>query len=58
MIPQFLNEAFLAGKTIIKGVFHVAVNMYIPIFRSLDARMVAENYEQTHTHIHGTTTVT
>ena len=54
MTPQLLNEAFLAKITIIKF-FRVAVNMYVPIFRGLDAR--GGRNLQTDTQ-QGTTTVT
>ena len=40
--------------------FHVAVNMYVPIFRCLDARggRKLQTDTHTHTHTHETTTVT
>ena len=49
-----------------KSFFRVAVNMYVPIFRGLDARggrkLRTDTHIHTHTyihtHIHGTTTVT
>ena len=62
MMPQLLNEAFLAKITIIIIIlykfFRDAVNTYIPIFRGLDAngsrklRTGTHIHKHIHTHIH------
>ena len=57
MTPLLLNEAFLVKITIIKDFPRIAVNVYVPIFRSLDARGGRKLQTDTQTHTHGTTTV-
>ena len=56
------NDAVASERSIFsenhnyKRFFRVAVNTYVPIFRSLDAR--GGRKLRTDTHTHGTTTVT
>ena len=66
--PKQANDAVASELSIFsenhdyKRFFRVVVNMYVPIFRGLDARggrkLQKDTHTYTHTHTHGTTTVT
>ena len=65
--PRQANDVVASESSIFsenhnsKSFFRVAVNTYIPIFQSLDARggrKLMNRHTHTHTHTHGTTTVT
>ena len=55
---RLANEAVASERSIFsenhdyKSVFRVAVNMYVPIFRGLDARGGRKLRIDTHTHTH------
>ena len=56
--PRQANDAVASERSIFsenhnsKKFFRVAVNTYVPIFRSLDARGGRKLRTDTHTHIH------